>query len=125
MDDTISRQALLESIERISVKGNVLDDDWVYRFIQEFPSAQPEYRFDEWCTECKEYDKERHCCPRFNHVIRTTLQEVQERKKGQWIEYDNSHCECSVCHEEWSYFDDEPDRFNFCPNCGADMRKEE
>lgn len=39
MDDLISRQALLESIERISVKGNVLDDDWVYRFIQEFPSA--------------------------------------------------------------------------------------
>ena len=40
MDDLISRQALLESIERISVKGNVLDDDWVYRFIQEFPYAQ-------------------------------------------------------------------------------------
>lgn len=42
MDDLISRQALLESIERISVKGNVLDDDWVYRFIQEFPSVQSE-----------------------------------------------------------------------------------
>ena len=41
-DDLISRQELLESIERISVKGNVLDDDWIYRFIQEFPSAQPE-----------------------------------------------------------------------------------
>lgn len=42
MDDLISRQELLESIERISVKGNVLDDDWIYRFIQEFPSAQPD-----------------------------------------------------------------------------------
>lgn len=40
LNDTISRQALLESIERISVKGNVLDDDWIYRFIQEFPSAE-------------------------------------------------------------------------------------
>lgn len=42
MEDLISRQALLESIERISVKGKVLDDDWIYRFIQELPSAQSE-----------------------------------------------------------------------------------
>lgn len=48
--DLISRQELLESIERISVKGNVLDDDWIYRFIQEFPSAQPEPHY---CRECK------------------------------------------------------------------------
>lgn len=48
--DLISRQALLKSIERISVKGNVLDDDWIYRFIQEFPSAQPE---PSYCRECK------------------------------------------------------------------------
>ena len=27
----------------------------------------------EWCTGCKEYDHEKHCCPRFNKVIRTTL----------------------------------------------------
>lgn len=50
MDDLISRQDLLESIERISVKGNVLDDDWVYRFIQEFPSAQQEIIR---CKDCK------------------------------------------------------------------------
>lgn len=28
---------------------------------------------EEWCTDCKEYDNEKHCCPRFNKVIRTTL----------------------------------------------------
>lgn len=38
MNDLISRKELLESIEKVSVKGNVLDDDWVYRFVQEFPS---------------------------------------------------------------------------------------
>lgn len=27
----------------------------------------------EWCTDCKEYDHEKHCCPRWNKVIRTTL----------------------------------------------------
>ena len=39
------------------------------------PSAQPD--LDEWCTDCKEYDTERNCCPRFNKVIREALKEAQ------------------------------------------------
>ena len=27
----------------------------------------------EWCTNCKEYDHEKHCCPRWTKVIRNTL----------------------------------------------------
>lgn len=38
--------------------------------------AQPDYKPDEWCTDCKEYDKEKHCCPRFNRVIRTAMGKV-------------------------------------------------
>lgn len=40
-------------------------------------TAQPEPHYDEWCTDCKEYDKERHCCPRGNKVIRQTLTNTQ------------------------------------------------
>lgn len=29
----------------------------------------------EWCKDCKEYDTEKHCCPRFNQVIRRTMSE--------------------------------------------------
>lgn len=29
----------------------------------------------EWCTGCKEYDHEKHCCPRWTKVIRNTLHE--------------------------------------------------
>ena len=29
--------------------------------------------FDEWCDDCKEYDTEKKCCPRFNKVIRGAM----------------------------------------------------
>ena len=31
----------------------------------------------EWCTDCKEYDQERHCCHRFTKVIRQTVAEMK------------------------------------------------
>lgn len=40
-----------------------------------------EDKFNEWCTDCKEYDHERHCCPRFNRVIQETVKEI---KNDQW-----------------------------------------
>lgn len=88
------------------------------------PSAQPERHYDEWCTDCKECDQEKHCCPRWNHVIRTTLQEVQEeRKTGKWIIVTDSqgrHAECPYCGE-WKYHSNQ----KFCGECGARMEGEE
>lgn len=40
-----------------------------------------EPKLDEWCTDCKEYDTEKHCCPRFNRVIRNTLKDSVEAYK--------------------------------------------
>jgi hypothetical protein len=37
---------------------------------------------NEWCLDCKEYDKEQHCCHRFTKVIRGALDEV---KQQGWI----------------------------------------
>ena len=51
--------------------------------------------------------------------------DVQPVRHGQWIEYDNSHCECPYCHSEWSYFENMVEYFNFCPNCGARLDGEQ
>jgi len=84
----------------------------------------------EWCTDCKEYDKERHCCPRFNRVIEETVAEIktdgwQKVQHGRW-EYVKKRLarggyvdasECSVCHKIIM-----PHlKPNYCPNCGARM----
>ena len=50
--------------------------------------------------------------------------DVREVVKGKWIDAiqncgDSPHVKCSVCGEYyWRYFK----KFNFCPNCGAEMR---
>lgn len=46
---------------------------WYAELIRNLSPVEP--NLDEWCTDCKEYDSEHHCCPRFNRVIRETLKE--------------------------------------------------
>ena len=53
------------------------------------------------------------------------------QKRGKWIEYpevlkfadalDDSYIACSCCGNVFSVIDNETERFNFCPNCGAKM----
>lgn len=35
------------------------------------------------CPDCKEYNQERHYCPKFCDVIRSTTKEMQEFYKGE------------------------------------------
>lgn len=38
----------------------------------------------EWCHDCKEYDQEKHSCPRWTKVIRNTVAELEEHY-GKYI----------------------------------------
>ena len=31
-----------------------------------------------WCTDCREYDQEKHCCHRWSKVIRDTVEEMKQ-----------------------------------------------
>lgn len=52
----------------------------------------------------------------------TPTVDVPERNVGKWID----DCTCSICN--WIHEDDKGfallTDYHFCPNCGADMRKE-
>ena len=81
----------------------------------------------EWCHDCKEYDQKNHCCHRWTKVIRDTVDELEkDRPHGEWIDRSDGgrirypfweRYECSKCGAK-------SEDTNFCPNCGADMRKE-
>ena len=73
-EDLISRKAAIDAMGKAQ---------WAKERLMELPFAQPEMNLDEWCTDCKEYDQERHCCPRWNRVIRQTLKDAQP--EPQWI----------------------------------------
>ena len=56
------------------------------------------------------------------------LLKEQQPKKGHWKENDDKNFQCSECGYEGLSFDDvfvyEMKLDKFCPNCGADMRKD-
>ena len=69
-----------------------------------------------------------------NKKIRIALKLMKsaqpERKKGRWIEQDDGwdgvYYQCSECREPFILIDGTPadNQYNFCPNCGADLRQE-
>ena len=120
MRDLISRQSAIDALEWKWAGKAAIDA------IKNLPSAEPD--FNEWCTDCKEYDQERHCCPRYNRVIREALDAVEKPKTGKWIHDEPKDAieaiflarpKCSECGFEIAY------ETHFCPNCGADMRGED
>ena len=90
MNDTISRLAVIQIIEKMRARiGHNLERsvgramieilDEVGEDVGKLPSAESESF--EWCTDCKEYDQEKHCCPRWNKVIKNTLVEVERERR--------------------------------------------
>ena len=80
-NDTINRQ---QAIDAVTDELDMIDHvpQWVFDRLEgrlkQLPPAQPEPNYDEWCTDCKEYDHENRCCPRWTKVIRQTRRELQD-----------------------------------------------
>ena len=107
---------------------------WVLEKIDEMPNVSME-EF-EWCHDCREYDQEKHCCPRWTKVIRQTVEEMKTDgyaplKHGHWILDDDGLIICSECeeHAPQKMFIDIKDlsgrcyfvKTPYCPDCGAKM----
>lgn len=119
-------------LEKFQKKGS--SDAWggeyIRKVINEAPDVQPgEFDPDEWCHDCKEYDKEKHYCPRWSRIIRRTAEEMKAElpsteakpvKHGRW-EYPyvgTAYKRCSVCGFTHNHI---PTKSHYCCNCGARM----
>ena len=134
-NDLISRSALKEELKKLNeMLPNLTDekDKQSVRFainilqdlIDNAPTVEPCYQTTS-CLDCKNYDKDKHDCPRYCEVIKDALRSVgSERPKGEWIKIEPyplqmHEFKCSECGYET---DDCTD--NFCSYCGARMRGE-
>ena len=106
-DDTISRQAAITTAVRAAIDWHKLANPQhsiaycIGEAMRELPSAQPE--LNEWCHDCKEYDKKRHCCPRWNRVIKTALADAQpEITEQQIAEYCRKRNLVLITHESYA-----------------------
>jgi hypothetical protein len=87
---------MLQKIENAVEDGDGFQfNEWI-EYAKDIPSAE---KTEEWCHECKEYDKEKHCCPRFNKVIRQTVKEMKEQTDGDLI----SRQAVLEVYDEWRY----------------------
>lgn len=73
------KQAVLDELWGAFVNCPLDSDRWVIDDIRQRVERLPvsEQEEFEWCTDCKEYDPEKHCCHRFAKVIRRTVEEMK------------------------------------------------
>ena len=121
----ISRQAVIDLMMQ-KWGENFSGDDAMQESIdaiRELPSVTPqEPQTFKWCTDCKEYDQEKHCCHRWSKVIRNAVDELkQEPKTGHWIKGytfpDGAYWKCDKCNELIKV----KIPMRYCNNCGAKM----
>lgn len=86
IDDTIKIQA--RSADEVRATRRVI----LYKDGCEREFYLPKEEF-EWCYDCKEYDREAHCCHRYTKVIRKTIAELRESytiaKDSETVSYKN------------------------------------
>ena len=58
--------------------GNQADRKLAEICIKALERCQKAEESFEWCHECKEYDKEKHCCHRFTKQIRKTVSDITD-----------------------------------------------
>ena len=58
------------------------------------------------------------CAVRTCNLWEVPAADVEPVVRGEWIEH-YDECECPVCGETWNYCDNDTERFDCCPKCGA------
>ena len=110
MPDYISREAVIDSLV-----------GWAAQL------TEPYGKNDEYvrCLESAAYNIEQLPASDVRPVVRGKWEEVDRAPIFEGMEKHSTY-RCSSCraYQFYDVFDDGTARYNFCPNCGADMREE-
>ncbi len=112
--DLISRADVLKLMQD---NWHTHNGDWAMQEsmddIRALPPVTPqEPQSFKWCTDCKEYDQEKHCCHRWSKVIRDTVAEIRqepvidklEAEIGKIYEREGNSVDCLNALDELKWF---------------------
>lgn len=140
MSDLISRQEVLNELDGCDYELK----DWqrwkLKTMVRDIPSAQPTQTNAD-STQINTLDcvsrksvidaimgqyPDAHYPQWYVKIIEKLPSAQPERKRGRWIEKENSPFYCSVCgtYQYSASWEIKNKEYNFCPRCGADMRGE-
>lgn len=129
-NDLISREALKKKLKSESYwtytqeYGDAIPVGWVMSAIDNAPAVNPSLNLDNITEE----DIEKFIVIMQRANSKGLLAINEERPQGEWIynQYDANpkigNWHCSICHTICYEMKLAHDNFNYCPNCGADMR---
>lgn len=114
MNDLISRAALLKECEECQKTDPRFEErGWANHFINEAGEPSAEW----YCVE--------------GMIENAPAVDASPVVHGRWINYpeclgyEGAYCDenivCSECHSVWNIIDNDADRFDYCPMCGARM----
>jgi hypothetical protein len=64
---------------RADLNNGVIFTPWNKEFTEALNDVlEQEPQTFKWCTDCREYDQEKHCCHRWSKVIRGTVEELKQ-----------------------------------------------
>lgn len=100
--------------------------------MQDFPETVEEFMEQYKMVDRKEvYSNGTEYVPIFR--MKQWFEHEKAKRKGEWIEYpdclkhdgaySDDHIVCSKCHHVFSILDNCTEEFDFCPHCGAEMKK--
>ena len=64
-------------VKNLNHKGLLTDRD-TERIIKGLETVIKSEKEFEWCTGCKEYDQEAHCCHRYSKLINESVKEIRD-----------------------------------------------
>lgn len=88
---------------------HMTQDDMTELTIKDLEALEQEPQTFKWCTTCKEYDQEKHCCHRWSKVIRDTVEEMKQEQEPVLdkiraeIETKYGHCDICEYFEDYDY----------------------
>lgn len=108
---------LIDADELCNELATVCDDrydrtvEWCIGILRQAPTVDA-VSYEEWfstnCETCKEYDKEKHCCPKFRGVIKQTLKDFEKNNKlvrckdcKHWTITSDGFGECNVMDKQF------------------------